>query len=549
MKKALSIGVVYILIFSSLMVIRDNVSADKNEQFHPLNETLNPIWNNTWGDSIMNDEATSIAVDTFNIYVVGTSYHAPMCYSFILKYQLDGNLLWTKKWGEDSCDHFVSIAVDGSNLYIVGHTVDPDIKKDGVLLLKFDLNGNLLWSRTWGGDSYDYGSSIAIKGSNIYVVGYTDRSNLNDYDAFVLKYNSDGKLLWEQTWGGNLRDCANAISMDDSDIYIVGQTKNFNGSFTGAFILKYDLSGNLLWNKTWGDSIEGDKLSIASSESYVYITGSVESSSSKDYDIFLLQYDSNGNRIWNTTWGGNNTEESTSIAINDSSIYIAGGTGSYGAGSNDAFILKYDRNGKLLWNKTWGTNEPEWITAIALDISNIYAVGIEVNYMPMDFNTFILKCDLNGSSFSYPFVLYTIPANSAINIELTTKIIIVFSEAMNQTAAENAISSNPNIKGKFMWDNSSKNLTIEPDIDLQVDTKYVITIDITAKNMNGVRMVSQCIFFFSTKSTATQNGNPILLLMTIVGLIILFSILVIILFKRRKDKSNDKKVNDAIIIR
>ncbi|MEW5759672.1 MAG: fibronectin type III domain-containing protein [Candidatus Thermoplasmatota archaeon] len=262
----------------------------------PQSPSVVPIWWNTWGGNGF-DEATSIAVDSSNIYVAGEtwSFGAGENDAFILKYGLNGNMLWYKTRGGSSYECAYSIAVDSSNIYVAGKTHSFGAGSADALILKYDLNGNLLWYKTWGGgSSYDRARSLAVDSSNIYVAGMTHGFGTVKADAFLLKYDLNGNLVWNKTWSRHDDDCAESIAVVSSNIYVVGHTDSFDGSETDAFILKYDLNGNMLWYKTWGGS-------------------------DRDYAY--------------------------SIAVDSSNIYVAGETYSFGAGASDAFILKCNLEG------------------------------------------------------------------------------------------------------------------------------------------------------------------------------------------------------------
>lgn len=200
---------------------------------------LLPIWNKTWGGSDM-DWAYSVAVDSSNVYVAGYTYNSSVGYdAFVLKYDLNGNLLWNRTWNNSDFVAAYSIAVDGSSIYVAGWTYNLSSSFD-VLLLKYDLNGNLLWNKTWGGSEGDMAYSIAVAGSNVYVAGYTSSYGTGNSDAFVLKCDLNGNELWNKTWGNpSGSDYGRSIAVVGSNIYVAGSTYD---SLVGykAFILKYD---------------------------------------------------------------------------------------------------------------------------------------------------------------------------------------------------------------------------------------------------------------------------------------------------------------------
>jgi len=125
------------------------------------------------------------------------------------------------------------------------------------------------------------------------------------------------RVMWNTTWGGMNQDSSLGVAVG-RDIYVVGETWSFGVGFKDAFLAKYDSKGNLLWNVTWGRATLDEGLGVALTGGGVYVVGSTYSSegsgadvtlvkyarAQEGWDAFLARYDTNGNEIWNTTWGG-----------------------------------------------------------------------------------------------------------------------------------------------------------------------------------------------------------------------------------------------------
>ncbi|MHA1341744.1 MAG: SBBP repeat-containing protein, partial [Promethearchaeota archaeon] len=309
----------------------------------------------------------------------------------------DIKLSFNTTWGGEDYDIGKGIAVDSNNnIYITGDTSSYGADDEDVCLLKYNSNGSLLWNTTWGGASYEEGKGIAVdSNNNIFITGYTDSYGAGYRDVFLLMYNSNGSLLWNTTWGGAGEDEGLGIAVDsNNNIFITGYTDSYGAGSYDAVLLKYDSNGNLLWDTTWGGaSYEEGKGIAVDSNNNIYITGYTDSYGAGYYDAILLKYNSNGSLLWNTTWGGAGEDEGLGIAVDfNNNIYITGVTNSYGAGYYDAILLKYNFNGNLLWNMTWGSAGDDEGLGIAVDFNNnIYITGVTNSYGAGGYDILLLK--------------------------------------------------------------------------------------------------------------------------------------------------------------
>jgi len=361
------------------------VISEKFEKINPkdnvkLSTTHALEWNETWDGSSGGDSGYGIALDgSGNAFITGSTNSGGIAAGLdnfcLLKYDSSGNLLWDRTWGGSANELGRGIAVDGSgNVFISGETYIRGVGSYAFLFLKYDSSGNMLWNKTGRGRGY----GIAVDGSgNVFITG-----------SYLLKYDSSGNLLWNKTGGGR----GYGIAVDGSgNAFIAGSTVSDGTRPSDVFLLKYDSSGNQLWNKTWGGSDWDDGHGIALDASgNVFITGKTYSFGAGYSDVFLLKYDSSGNMLWEKTWGGYNYECGYGIAVDGSgNAFITGSYNiNYGTETSDAFLLKYDSSGNILWETTWGGEG----RGIALDGSgNAFIAGSTVIGGARSSEVFLLK--------------------------------------------------------------------------------------------------------------------------------------------------------------
>jgi len=364
-------------------------------------------WSRQLGTS-SEDRSLSVAVDgSGSLYMSGytkgslSGTNVGGYDAFLTKYDASGNFLWSRQIGTADDDRSYSVAVDASgNAYISGYTygslAGANAGGDDAFLVKYDASGNLAWSRQIGTASWDRSLSVAVDASgNAYASGYTGSSlggaSAGYWDAFLVKYDSLGNLLWSRQIGTSEEDRGRCVTVDVSgNAYISGYT---DGSLAGAsaggydaFLVKYDSLGNLIWSQQIGTSRTDYGWSVlADASGNAYITGrtygSLGGANAGDEDTFLVKYDSLGNLLWSRQIGTSGGDGGLSLALDASgNVYITGYTdGSLGgsnAGDMDAFLVKYDSLGNLLWSRQIGTLSTDTSYSVAVDASgNAYVSG------------------------------------------------------------------------------------------------------------------------------------------------------------------------------
>jgi uncharacterized delta-60 repeat protein len=347
-------------------------------------------WNTTWG-RVGDDWGRNIAVDSSNnIYITGrtNSFGAGGDDIVLVKYDNLGQQQWNTTWGTSVSESGYAIALDSSgNIFITGSisTGNPPPDTVNMILVKFNSLGEYQWNKTWGGGHIEWGWEIILDSSdNILITGFTFSYGEGSGDLFLVKYGSQGTLQWDATWGGSEFEIGFEIALDSSDnIFITGVTNSYGAGSGDLLLVKYNSQGMLQWNTTWGvtDSEYGEAIVLDSSGN-IFLAGGSTKFDAGGRDMVLVKFNSLGQQQWNTTWGGSDDEYGRDISVDSSNnLYIVGITSSFGAGGDDIVLVKYDNLGRQQWNITWGGSNDEFGSAIALDSSeNIYIAGYTMSF-------------------------------------------------------------------------------------------------------------------------------------------------------------------------
>jgi len=343
---------------------------------------------------------------------------ANISYDFLIsKFSSENILEWQKHFGGSENDKALDIIQTlGGDFIVLGSSESSDLdvsenagSKD-FWLVKLSNNGMLLWEKSFGFLGEDYGTTLLeTKDGGFLITGVLDVSASNGQgnakstiinhaggDYWVLKTNNLGALEWSRYFGGSFTEIPLGIVETDNHNYIiVGSSdsndfniSNNNGSYD-FWMTKIAPDGSLLLEKTFGGSeIDEASAIIATNDGNFIIVGDTRSAD-KDVsknngaaDIWILKVSKEGNLIWEKTIGGSSFEVAKAIyKTQDNGFLIAGSSrsldnGFQNKGQNDALILKIDENGNLLWQKTVGGSEIDFLfDVIELNNKSIIAVG------------------------------------------------------------------------------------------------------------------------------------------------------------------------------
>jgi hypothetical protein len=331
-------------------------------------------------------EASSIAVDDAgNVYVTGYSMtgNDPIFADLAtLKYSPEGELLWEHRYrGSGGNAQPLAIALDGSSLYVAGATWIND--GFDVLLLKYDLDGNLLWSRTPGrpGVAMDAAYCMALdENGNIVLGGYTTPP-MSDVDVYVLKYSPEGSLRWEWTLPGyaNVEEVWDLTVDGDGNTYALAQYAP-PGSHTSLLTVKLSESGSLLWYSIFSGESTGDYaagIELAPNGN-VFVAGAAWENGSQNA-MTLLKYTPSGQLLWSRRErAGYFSAECNDLVVDAAGAAYMTGVAFNENGREDYLTAKYNGSGNPVWTAAWdapeGRSDFGYLVRVGAD-QRVYVAG------------------------------------------------------------------------------------------------------------------------------------------------------------------------------
>lgn len=299
-------------------------------------------------DMKIQDEArTIIEVENGNLVMGGATEPLGESYpkdASVIKVDKSGNLLWNTTFGDPMKDELVlNIAPKTENGYIFSGSVeDWRIGSHDALVVSLNNTGYVEWFRTYSRGTGADAQSIIVLNDGYLVAGYADPSNMSNYDGWIMKIDSNGDPVWENTYGGSGIDAVHKIiDLGDRTYLAVGETVPESTNTTDVWVFRIDQSGKILWDNHYGGDADDKGFNICKVPDGYLVSGWTESFGAGMRDAWVIRLDPNGKALWSKTIGGvSNDMASSADIMKDSSIIVAGLTDSFGAGQYDAMVSK-----------------------------------------------------------------------------------------------------------------------------------------------------------------------------------------------------------------
>jgi len=322
---------------------------------------------------------------------------------WIIKLDKNGNKEWDEVFGENGPDIANSIIRTKDGGYAVaGFIWTIYAEKQDIWIIKLDENGNKEWDKTFDKDKNDVAYSIIQTKDGGYAIAASTGFKLwGEANCWVIKLDAKGNMEWDKNFGGIGWDEIYSIIQTKSGGFIAAGSSWSKGAGRGdIYVVKLNKRGDLVWDKTFGGSDYDDARSIIQTDDGGYaVTGFTVLEDTGDRDSWVIKLDKDGNKVWDKTLGGTSEDWANSIIQNKNGDYVVvGWTKSMGAGKTDIWIVKLNKNGDLLWDKTFGGSENDEAHSVIQTDDGGYAVaGWTKSKGAGNSDVWVLKLDENGN--------------------------------------------------------------------------------------------------------------------------------------------------------
>ena len=366
---------------SSLSTVTTNFSVSDGYDTTTINvEVENTIYNswivNTIGGD--DDEIFYSVIEKSNGGFIAVGNHESQSQGnfdgLIAEYDSELNLVKSVSLGDSVLDQFTDMVEADDGYIIIGrHSSLSQGSFDG-LIVKYDFDLNVVAQRGLGSFDADYFQEIIRTSDNNYVVvGYQESQGQGGTDALIVKYDSNLNLIKQSALGGSGFDYfASLTETSDGGFIVVGYQGSQSQGNYDALIVKYDSNLNLLSQRNLsGALVDIFRSVIETSDGNIVVVGNQSSQGQGSFDILIVTFDANLNIIGQTGLGGDNSDYAMSITeTSDGGFTIAGYQQSNSQGIYDALIVSYDSNLNIISQKSIGGFSYNYYNAVIQSLDN-----------------------------------------------------------------------------------------------------------------------------------------------------------------------------------
>jgi hypothetical protein len=295
--------------------------------------------------------------------------------------------------------------------YIVGTTRKTKESAKDYYFLSLYADGSIKRQLTYGFTNHDIGNQVLADELGIYLFGNSFDYGFANVDMHLAKIDENGDIKWNKFFGTKYQDLGfDIIRTNDDGFAMIGFSNLPPYDGGDMYCVKADKDGNVEWEKSFGPpKVDyGFGLLQNSSDEFLFVgtqngfyNPTQTEFATHDADIMIVKTDKLGNVIWNKTYGGSSHDWAKNIILApDGGYYVCGSTQSYGSGSFDMFLMKIDEDGNELWIKTYGGSNFEYGEKVVIGKDkNLYLIGTSASFsdnkMP---DYFLVKTNLDGDT-------------------------------------------------------------------------------------------------------------------------------------------------------
>lgn len=334
-----------------------------------VDENGNSTWSQAYGTSSYELFTHAIELSDGGIFYSGfTHTWSTVTDGWALRVDADGDTVWSNVYSSIHEDRIYGAILDSDNNFVItGFTEERGAGNSDWWLIKIDSLGNTITQRTYSGPAGEWNREVIEVPGGYLMAGFTYSFGYAGCSGWILKTNMNGDSLWSNTFGGSTGphgDGFNDIIPTSDGAYVaIGHLESSGAGGTDFWLQKISADGDSLWSRSYG-GIEDEVCHhvLEMPDHGFLMVGRTESYGAGQNDLWLIRTDHLGNVRWTKTIGGSGDDVGRTIIIDETgSILIGGSTSSNGAGSDDFWLVKLEPEPPTIGHVTLvSPGPPDW---------------------------------------------------------------------------------------------------------------------------------------------------------------------------------------------
>ena len=322
--------------------------------------------------------------------------------AYVVKIDKFGNKEYSLALGGSSNDEANAVVALKNSYMLTGYSGSYGNGVESLFVARIKNNGTVLWQKGYYSDKDDYyrGNDIVkISDENTLVAGYENHVQFfaSETNIYVNAINSEGQRNGIKRYGGSKVDEANSIIKTTDGYLIAGMTKTWGRGGEDAYLIKLDTEGNRVWHNTYGYRFDEVFHQVIATDDGGYIAvGTTDSDIRNQQDIYVVKISADGKEQWSGHYGSREDEEGFGIVQSSDGYVIAGYTKDTESYSSDAYLLKLNKDGKVIWNRKYGLDKNDVAKAIIKTEDGYIVTGYKTSLETYSKDLYILKVNNNG---------------------------------------------------------------------------------------------------------------------------------------------------------
>ncbi len=320
--------------------------------------------------------------------------------AYVIKIDNYGKKLWSKIYGGKYDDQANALTAYKKDFLFVGSTKSYGNDNLSYYFVKFNSKGEVYWQKSYyrGDRDYYYGNDIITDGKNLLIAGTEKHLKFLSakVNPLLLKIDNKGKMLWRSYIYGKDEDRAKAIINLEDGYIMAGVTETYGHGDFDAYLVKLNKQGKKIWFNTFGG--EDDEIAedvIAAKDGYLLV-GTTDSFGLNYKDVYVIKTDKKGKKIWERSYGGRYDDEGFAITKSPDGGYVIAGRTETRRNGSDLYLFKINEKGEIIWERTYGGEEDDTAHDIVSTKDGYLIVGEQQSGRSRSSDVWILKVNLNG---------------------------------------------------------------------------------------------------------------------------------------------------------